>query len=878
MKNRILLLLLSFCCTIQLFAQSLYEVSLDEKVKNSSLIIEGKVVSEQSFWNDRHTLIYTSHSVEVYKVFKGALSVSTIDIVTAGGKVGDTGLVVSDAAKLVKNDIGTFFLQHNNRSNSFINAADNWNIYSSAQGFLKYDLRKATANAPFAHYKSVSGELYNAIKARTRKDFENRKPSFNISAVPGKNSRELSPLATPVISGFSPAVVTAGTFLDPANNVLTINGSGFGTGGGLAGVYFDDPDDGAGNSFVFVTYDDPLVISWTDTQIQIRVPGEAGTGQLYVQESTGLYAAAPGNLDVLYSIQNYNGHETTLIDQNGSGGYTIAYSTNTAGGGVNFDTDPAKQTFQRALTTWKESVGANIVEGGTTSIQSITFDGVCTIMFDNQNTGVAPLASGVLAVCYSWYLDCGVNPAINQAVKGEFEVVIRSAGVSSGSATFTLGPCPPNASNYLNIDLETVILHELGHALNLGHVNDNYQGSAVGRINPGKLMNWAVVNSVRRNTPDYSAKAGALYVVTPQGAVAGSCVIYGEMTPLTAINEPNDNCPASFPATPTPSGTSVAFDLVHAGSNRFVDPAYTQVRCDGLGASITNNAYYAFRTSPAGGILSLIVSGYTTTPAALTSCTQVYGGVPVTGVRLSVYQASSCPSAGAFPTPVNCQVFSANGALSNITGLAANTNYLIYLEGVENTKAAFSLTFGGSVLPIRFESFTGKILSTSNQLNWAVSYYADVKRLVLEKSSNGADYVAIDSIPDYAIAESGSYIDAKPFAGNNYYRLAAVNVDGSKKYSTVVILERKDKFLAAVYPNPANNSINLDLSAEKTGRFTFDIYNAGGQLVQKQTNTVLQSRQTIHISALNLANGVYFLKISNEKGEPIKNITFTVKH
>jgi len=144
MKNRILLLFLSFCCTIQLFAQSLYEVSLDEKVKNSSLIIEGKVVSEQSFWNDRHTLIYTSHSVEVYKVFKGALSVSTIDIVTAGGKVGDTGLVVSDAAKLVKNDIGTFFLQHNNRSNSFINAADNWNIYSSAQGFLKYDLRKAT--------------------------------------------------------------------------------------------------------------------------------------------------------------------------------------------------------------------------------------------------------------------------------------------------------------------------------------------------------------------------------------------------------------------------------------------------------------------------------------------------------------------------------------------------------------------------------------------------------------------------------------------------------------------------------------------------------------------------------------------------------------
>src|SRR5260221_14513723 len=142
------------------------------------------------------------------------------------------------------------------------------------------------------------------------------------------------------------------------------------------------------------------------------------------------------------------------------------------------------------------------------------------------------------------------------------------------------------------------------------------------------------------------------------------------MVLLTRIQEVNDWSPAFFPATPTPAGTSVNFDLVHATSNRFVDPAYTQVRCDGLGAAITNNAYYAFRTNPAGGILSLLVTGYSTTPAAIASCTQVYGAIPVTGVRLGLYQVSSCPSAGSYPVPVSCQIFSGNGTLSNILGLS----------------------------------------------------------------------------------------------------------------------------------------------------------------------------------------------------------------
>ncbi|MES1214606.1 MAG: zinc-dependent metalloprotease, partial [Bacteroidota bacterium] len=546
------------------------------------------------------------------------------------------------------------------------------------------------------------------------------------------------------------------------------------------------------------------------------------------------------------------------------------------GNGINFDTDPAKQTFQRALNTWKEIVGANIIEGGTTTVQAVAFDGVNTIMYDNQNTGMAPLASGVLAVCLNWFSGCPGN-ASGQARKREFEVIVYNPAVSSGTPTFTNGPCPPNSTNVNALDLETVILHELGHALNLGHVIDGYQGSIIGRLNPNKLMNYALVNSVRRNTPDYSAKAGALYTITPQGSISGACTFSPEMTPLTVTTESKDECPASFPVTPTSPGTVVSFDLVHASSTRFVDPAYTQIRCGSSnGAAITNNAYYVFRTS-ASGLLSMTVSGFNTTPAALASCPSVLGGgQPATGIRLVIYQVSSCPAAGSFPTPFACRTISGDGALADVMGLAANTSYLMYLEGIENTKASFSIAMGGTSLPIRFESFSGTVINDYNKLNWVIDYSYNVKELILEKSSNGSDYFAIDSTDGNYLLPKDFYNDTRPFTGKNFYRLAVINTDGSKQYSDVVLLVRNDKFLASVYPNPASSTLNIEINTVNNGKYNLELYTATGQLVRKQAYEIVAPRQIIHLPVSNMASGSYFLKISNDKNETLQNTTVQV--
>lgn len=438
----------------------LKEASLEKQIINSSLIVEGKVISKKSFWGANHGLIYTSHTVEVYKMFKGESINKTIEIISEGGVVGLTALNVSTSLKLNVGDTGLFMLNSANKSIQSKDSDVQYIAYGSVQGFYEYDLTRDIAVNPFNKKQGISSSFYNEIMRYTKTKFK-EVSSFNIDSKISKSNQAKSALVLG-ISDFSPTTATAGT-----KTVLTINGTDFGTTQGKVG--FSDADLGGNDNYVDAL--NTQVTEWTNTQIKVEIPSGAGTGKIRVThddtntiESATEITITYAETNVVYDDDDSGPNEPKAypvqhIGANGSGGYTWEMETNFFN-----DTEfaGAKAAFERAFDNWVCDSGVNWTISGsatTTDVVGNAGDGVNVIRFDIGNE----LAVDVLGTCYSWYSGCGSGASINWFV-AELDIVFDDG------ANWNFGP--GDTSNFGDYDFESVALHELGHGHQLGHVID----------------------------------------------------------------------------------------------------------------------------------------------------------------------------------------------------------------------------------------------------------------------------------------------------------------------------------------------------------------------------------------------------------------------
>ena len=630
----------------------------------------------------------------------------------------------------------------------------------------------------------------------------------------------------------------------------------------------------------YVNSSDPLLVSWSDTQIVAKVPSDAGTGKIWVENSAGVFDSTSKLLNIPYSVQTSTYRSGTgtgatvvtkqlnLMNADDNGGYTFILSNASNGGGMNFDS-AARGIFNRSLTTWKSATGFNAtVSPVGSALQTVAGDNINMVMFDNANTGLSPLPAGSLGVTYYYSTICTPVSA-NAYKKVGFDMVIRSK-YSLGTTNFSFGPCPPIVSPDSVYDIESTIFHEIGHTIGLAHVNSRQQGTKLPYINPGAVMSAGISDGVRRTSLDYDAIAGAKYMVKPKGNVYGGTCFgspAAEMTPSydSIITVSNDEIPAIFPTTSLPQGTVVNFDLVNATSNVYTDPQASDVNCSGNIMAITNNAYYAFKTNVFGGNLDLMVSGYSTSPTELAVCN-------ASGIQLALYQVNSAPPAGSFPPPVACRSFNGDSSLTSISGLAPYTTYLLFVEGIDNTKANFRLTFGGEALPIKFQSFTGTSSAGYNSIKWAIAEDANIAKITLEKSADGLHFNAYEN---YTGKGFNAYTvkDNTPYAQTSYYRLIVVNLDGSKAYSNIISVKGTEKLSINLFPNPVRNTINLQFSAiQDLGKVYLKLFDGLGREIAVKAAIIEKGVSVTQLPAINLAKGYYHLVVLDKDSQIIKEI------
>ena len=414
--------------------------SLEQRVEEATYVIEGKVISQNSFWDEQAQNIFTANTIELYKLFKGnTAEFNSIEIITRGGQVDEDLQIDFPSLRLSEGDVGIFLL-HDNQAALGEVAHKNVLYLEPAQvnqSYVGYDLNSGIAFDAFHTFQDIEREVYSLIQRNTNTTYQNIK-AFDFD----KASKRFTPALHKTISNFSPTTITAGT-----ESILTINGSGFGATPGR--VEFTNADEASG-TVIDVAAVAAQIISWSNNMITVEVPTDAGTGQFEVITSSGTIFTSASELTIGYAHLTATSTDprfTWLVNDNGSGGYTFQYYTDFANG---TDLAGASEAFQRALQTHCLASSVNWLIGSNSSVDVIASDGVNIVRFDNGNelpSSTLGRVSNRWTLCGEWYLT-------------EVDIVFNDGFNWDASEGSTSSP---------QYSFESVAVHELGHAHQLGH-------------------------------------------------------------------------------------------------------------------------------------------------------------------------------------------------------------------------------------------------------------------------------------------------------------------------------------------------------------------------------------------------------------------------
>jgi hypothetical protein len=118
-------------------------------------------------------------------------------------------------------------------------------------------------------------------------------------------------------------------------------------------------------------------------------------------------------------------------------------------------------------------------------------------------------------------------------------------------------------------------------------------------------------------------------------------------------------------------------------------------------------------------------------------------------------------------------------------------------------------------------------------------------------------------------------------AGNNAitytYTDTAASCTGSITQTVYVsdcvgITEAHAQNLVAVYPNPANDQLNIDLHLTAGGTVTVQLIDVLGQIVYTSSNEQNAGDSSLHLNTANLPRGVYMLSVKTANGTLAKKV------
>jgi hypothetical protein len=604
----------------------------------------------------------------------------------------------------------------------------------------------------------------------------------------------------------------------------------------------------------------------------------SGVPYRYFPNMTAVLAGTTPTYEVLASVARTMNFRVNVRD-------------NAAGGGANAQADVAVTTNAGAgpFTVTSQSTSTNLTADG-----SSTF----TITWNVANTNAAPINCSNVDILFS--ADGGQN----------FNYVLLSNTPNDGTQTITIPNIVTSAGRIMVKSVGNIFFN-----VNAGNISISSGCGAEGAtLSPSSTVSASPGNSALNlaSAPTYGTAliplSGTLDGTDPVSSLAiynsttTNCINFGgnqyrydaypfrvnvagtytfsmsggvyDVNIYTGSFDPANPCTNFLASYMFYNGSSAGFQTLSAS----LIPGVQYTLTVGTFNSSTPTLPFAYTISlsaaPGGGNL---YSGYPNPGGSFT-----YAYVMVNNATNNIVAISSTPdlrNSSTFPlgtyTVYGFSYLTANfsaGTLSGYVGgpFSTLTNDLLNNPASrcgnlsKNTVTVNVL----NVLPVKLLPLTAVWEGSTVKLYWATAQETGSKNFEIERSADGQHFNLLKTVPAAMNSDSRTNYttdDAAPLAGNNFYRVKAVDLDEKYSYSNIAVVRKLGtEFELKFYPNPAHTQTTIELLASRNGSANMELINANGSTIYKK---VLNWKKGMNVETVDmrlLPAGIYYIRIVTE--------------
>lgn len=169
-------------------------------------------------------------------------------------------------------------------------------------------------------------------------------------------------------------------------------------------------------------------------------------------------------------------------------------------------------------------------------------------------------------------------------------------------------------------------------------------------------------------------------------------------------------------------------------------------------------------------------------------------------------------------------------------------------------------------LPVTLVAFQGTAVESANQLAWSTTSESASSHFEVQSSNDGTHFSTIGKVSsagESSVLENYYFLDENVYNTLTYYRLKAVDLDGTYTYSSMLSVYNMLATTPKVYPNPFKTNLKITHNAPIDLVTITDL--AGSERIFKGNG-----KYTMELPVADLPAGMYLVKVGNRTYKVVK--------